>query len=77
MLPALQHDDLVGHGHRLDLVVRHVDHRRLELLVKLADLQPHRATQRRVEVRQRLVEQECRRLAHDRPPDSDALPLAA
>ena len=35
MLPAFEHHDLVGHGHRLDLVVGDVDHRRLELVVQL------------------------------------------
>ena len=29
MTPALQDDDLVGHGHGFDLVVGDVDHRRL------------------------------------------------
>ena len=74
---GVQHDDLVGHGHGLDLVVGDVDHRRLELLVQLADLEPHRAAQRGVEVGQRLVEQEGRRLAHDGAADGDALALAA
>ena len=74
---GVEHDDLVGHGHRLDLVVGDVDHRRLELLVQFADLQPHRAAQRGVEVRQRLVEQEGRGLAHDGAADGDALALAA
>ena len=77
MLPAIEHDDLVGHGHRLDLVVGDVDHRRLQLLVQLADLEPHVDAQRRIEVRQRLVEQERRRLAHDGAADGDALALAA
>ena len=74
---GVEHDDLVGHGHRLDLVVGDVDHRRAELVVQLADLQPHRAAQRGIEVGQRLVEQEGGRLAHDGAADGDALALAA
>ena len=71
------HDDLVGHRHRLDLVVRHVDRRRLEALVQLLDLGAHLHAQLRVEVRQRLVEQEHLRIADDRAAHRDALPLAA
>ena len=41
------------------------------------DLEPHLHAQRGVEVRQRLVEQERLRLAHDRAADRDALALAA
>ena len=40
-------------------------------------LEPHVVPQRRVQVRQRLVEQEHRRLAHDRAADRDALALPA
>ena len=43
----------------------------------LRDLQPHLDAQRGVEIRQRLVEQECLRLAHDGAADRDALALAA
>jgi len=73
----VEHDDFVGHGHRLDLVVGDVDHRRLERVVQFADLDPHLHAQRRVEVGERLVEQERLGLAHDRPADGDALALAA
>ena len=38
--PAVQHDDLVGHGHRLDLVVGDVDHRGAEVVVQLEDVPP-------------------------------------
>ncbi|MCY1450426.1 hypothetical protein D9M71_672300 [compost metagenome] len=31
---AIEHDDFVGHGHGFDLIVRHVDHRRLQLFVQ-------------------------------------------
>jgi hypothetical protein len=72
-----EHDDAVGHRHRLDLVVRHVDHRRREPPMQRADLVAHRDAKLGIEVRQRLVEEEDRRLANDRATDRDALPLAA
>ena len=70
-------DDLVGHGHRLDLVVRDVDGGRAEPLVQLLDLGAHGDAQLGVEVRQRLVEEEHLRIAHDRAAHRDALALAA
>src|SRR5437764_1165006 len=70
-------DDLVGHRHRFDLVVRHVDRRRLQPLVQLLDLGPHLDAQLRIEIRQRLVEQEHLRIADDRASHRDALPLSA
>ncbi|ENN87522.1 hypothetical protein RHSP_44117 [Rhizobium freirei PRF 81] len=76
-IAAVEHDDLVGHGHGLDLIVRHIDHRRLQLLMQLADFESHVDAQRRVQVRQGLVEQEGCRLAHDGAADGDALTLTA
>ena len=75
--PVLQHDDAVGHRHRLDLVVRDVDRRRVQALVERLDLDAHLHPQLGVEVGQRLVEQEDLRVAHDRPAHRDALALAA
>ena len=77
MLPRLHHDDLVGHGHRLDLVVRDVDRRRLQSLVQFLDLGAHLHAQLGVEVGQRLVEQEHLRIAHNRAAHRDALALSA
>ena len=54
-----------------------VDHGGAEGVVQLGDLQPHRAAQRRVEVGERLVEQEGLGLAYDGAADRDALALAA
>ena len=71
------HDDLVGHRHRLDLVVRDVDRGRLQPLVQFLDLGAHRHAQLGVEVGERLVEQEHLRVAHDRAAHRDALALAA
>jgi hypothetical protein len=74
---VVHHDDAVGHRHRLDLVVRDVDGRRLEALVQRLDLAAHRDAQLRVQVRQWLVEQEHLGIAHDRAAHRDALALAA
>ena len=75
---AVAHDDdAIGHRHRLDLVVRHVDRRCLQPLVQLLDLGAHLHAQLGVEIRKRLVEEEHLRIAHDRPPHRDALTLAA
>ena len=45
--------------------------------MQLGELEPHLHAQLRVEVRERLVEQEHLRLAHDGAADGDALALAA
>ena len=75
---AVVHDDnAVGHRHRLDLVVGDIDGRRLQPLVQRLDLRAHLHAKLRIEVRQRLVEQEHLRIANDRPAHRDALPLAA
>ncbi len=73
----VHHDDAVGHRHRLRLVVRHVDDGQREALLQLADLLAHLPAQARVEVGQRLVEQQHRRLEHQRARHRDALLLAA
>ena len=66
-----------GLPHRLDLVVGDVDDGGAEVLVQLLDLGAHVDAQLGVEVRQRLVEQEHIRIAHDRAAHRDALALAA
>jgi len=75
--PVLQHDDAVGHGHGLDLVVGDVDGGRLQLLVQRADLRAHLHAQLGIEVGERLVEQEELGIAHDGAAHGDALTLAA
>ena len=74
---VVQDDDLVGHRHRFDLVVSDIDDRRLQSLMKLLDFRAHLHAQFGVEIRQRLIEQERLRVAHDRPSHGDALPLPA
>ena len=74
---ALQHHDLVGERHRLDLVVGHVDHGGGEFVVQPCELDAHLDPERRVEVGERLVEQEHLGRPHDRAADRDPLTLAA
>jgi hypothetical protein len=75
--PGIQHHDARSQCHRLHLIVGHIHHRRSEPRVQPSDLDAHLAAQRRVEIRERLIEQEHVRLAHDRAPDRHALPLTA
>ena len=76
--PALvQHDDAVGHRHRLDLVMGDIDHGGGQVAVQLAKLDPHVAAQGGVEVGERFVEQEDLGVAHDGAANGDALALAA
>ena len=63
--------------HRLDLVVRDVDHRRLQPLMQFGDLGPHLHPHLGVEIRERFVEEENLRLADNRAADRDPLALAA
>ena len=75
---ALVHDrDAVGQRHRLDLVMRHIDGRRLELALDVLELGPHGEAQFGVEIGERLVHEENLRLAHDGARQGGALALAA
>ncbi len=72
------HDhDPVGERHRLDLVMRHVEHVLLDALAHQRELGPHLTAQLGVKVGQRLVEEEDGGVAHQRPPHGDALALTA
>ena len=71
------HGHQVGHRGRLGLVVGDVQRRDAELLLEPLDLTASRHPELGVEVRERLVHQEYRRLADDRPRQGDALALPA
>src|SRR5690606_31317749 len=73
---VIQYGDPMPHAHRLDLIVRHIDRRRADLALEHLDLIARRGAHLRVQVGQGLVEQEDVRLAHQRPGEGDALPLA-
>ena len=75
---ALAHDDDgVGQAHRLRLVVGDVDRRDADRAVDVLELRPHLLAQLRIEVRQRLVEQQDLRRIGDGAGERDALLLAA
>ena len=74
---AVHHRDPVRERERLGLVVRHVDERDADLLLQVDELDLHLLAQLRVEGGERLVEQQERRVGHERARDRDALPLAA
>ena len=76
--PALvQHPDPVAHRHRLDLVVGDEEEGGAERALQVLQLRAQHLAQLGVEVRQRLVHQEHRRVAHDGAADRDPLHLAA
>ena len=74
---AIHHRDLVGHRHRLELVVGDVDGGRADAVVQLAQLAHHEVAELRVERAERLVHQEDLRPAHDGAAERDALAVAA
>ena len=76
--PAGTHDrDACPQRHRLFLVVRHVHHRCRQAPVEQRQLRPRGDAQQRIEVRERLVEQECPGLASDHAAERHPLALAA
>ena len=68
---------MVGHGHRLDLVVRDVDHGDAESTLQSTDFATHLTAQLRIQVGQRLVHEADRRLGDDRAAERNALLLSA
>ena len=76
-LPGPHHGDDVGEGERLALVVRHVEGRHADLALDPLQLGAHLLPEPRVEVRERLVEEEERRLERQRAGESQTLLLAA
>ncbi len=75
--PRVEDGDAVAHGERLLLVVRDVHGRDAQTRLQALQLVAQLHAELRVEVGQRLVEQEDPRLEHERPRDGDALLLAA
>ena len=76
--PPLAHaDDAVGHRRRFDLVVGDEDGGHAEAPLQSPDLAAHGEAQRRVEIRQRLVEEQQLRLLDQRAGERDPLLLAA
>lgn len=74
---AIENRDPVGHRHRLDLILRHIDRGGLQPLVQRLDLAAHDDAQLRIKVGQGLIEQEHLRIAHDGAAHRDPLALTA
>ena len=73
----VEHDDPVGEGERLSLVVRDVDEGRSRLTMDAAQLGLHLEPDPQVERRERLVQQQHARPVDERTSERDALELAA
>ena len=74
---VIHHGYLVGHGHRLELVVCHVDRGRLQSIVKGAQLAAHDMAELGIKRAERLIHHEGFRLSHDRTSERNPLPVAA
>jgi hypothetical protein len=75
---ALVHDaDVVAHRHRLDLVMRHVNRRRADIVLLLDQLVAGGDAQCSIQIGQRLVEQEHLWITNDRAAERYALALTA
>ena len=74
---VVQQQDAVGHRQRFALVVRDAQRGQLHADDQLAQPRPRFLAQLRVEVRQRLVQQDHRRVVDERTRERDALLLAA
>jgi hypothetical protein len=79
LMDAARVDDgnTIAERQGLDLIVRHVHHRRADLAMEAPQLGPHSYAHAGVEVRERLVEQVEIRLADEGAGERDSLPLAA
>ena len=75
--PVAHHDDAVRHRQRFFQVVGHIDRGDAEPMLQLAQFDAHVGAQLGVEIGQRLVEQQHRRLEHEGARQRDALLLAA
>jgi len=72
-----EHGDPLAERDRLDLVVGHVDRRHADPVVQAFELGAHLDAELRVQVRERLVEEEHLGFAHERASHRDPLALAA
>ncbi len=76
-LAAVHDCDPVGHRKCLVLVVGHVHERRPQLVLDPLQLELHLLAELHVQRAERLVEEECRRLIHERPRQCHPLLLPA
>ena len=76
-VPGPEDEDFFRKGHGFHLIVRHVDAGGRQTLMQAAQFDAHLVAEVGVKVRERLVEEEDARLAHDGPAHGHALALAA
>jgi hypothetical protein len=69
--------DPLTEGHRLDLIVGDIDHRRREPPMKPRDLAAHLDSQFGIQVGERFIEKKNLGLPDDRSPERDSLSLTA
>ena len=77
MCPACSSGDAIGQAHRLGLVVRHIERGGAGRLQHRLQFGAHLQPQQRIQVGQRLVHQQHRRLDRQRARHRDALALPA
>src|SRR5262250_554972 len=75
--PAVHHRDAVGEAERLDLVVGDEEHGDAEAALEELDFHAHLLTELRVEIAERLVEEEEIRLVDEGAAEGEALHLPA
>ena len=76
-LAFIHDDETVGERHGFDLIVRDIERCRADVALQGLDLEAHLHPQFGIEIGQRLIEQEGRRIAHQGAAHRDPLPLAA
>ena len=74
--PVVHDKDLVGHRHRLELVMSDIDCRRPDPVVKITKFVGHSLPEFGVERAERFVHEKSLRPAHNGAAQSDALPVA-
>ena len=73
----IQHNNPVGKCHRFGLVMRDIDRGDAELVMQPRDLEAHIHPQRRIQIRQRLVEEKSPGFTDDGTADGHTLTLSA
>src|SRR6185437_12761174 len=71
------HRESVGQGQSFDLIMRDVEKGPADATLKLLQIGPQCGAQLRIQIRQRLVQQNDTRFADQRPRERDSLPFAS
>ena len=72
----IHHNDTLAHRHRFRLIVRDINHRRLEAVVQTDNFRPHLDAHFCVQIRERLIKQENGGFAHNGASECHALTLS-